>query len=135
LAQNTISRLGSYIVTPTLLELLIYFFRHTYFVTEHGQLRPGRLSVRLLSTVRHGRVRRDHGRQGIRTVLRLRRRVGDGQGERPQGVLFLRGEGLAQGPGRVLAVHISAGKRVSRKHTRCESRVARNAPCCLHLFI
>lgn len=114
------------------------FFRYNLvFVAEHCQLRPGRLSIRLLSTVRSGRVRRASGRQVIRTVLRLRRRVGHGQGERPQGVLFLRGEGLAQRPGRVLAVHISAGTRVSRKqeHTCCAARGSHVPPCCLYLFV
>lgn len=91
--------------------LSIYFF----FFPEHCQLCFGQLSVQLLPTVRHGGVRRSCGRKILRTVLRLRRGLQCGKDERPEGVLFLRGKGLAQGPERVLTIHISAGTPVSNK--------------------
>lgn len=86
-----------------------------FSVERRQQLRTGRLSVQLLSAVRHRGMLRRGGREVGRPVLRLRRRVRRGQGGRPEGVLLLRGEGLALGPERILAVHIPAGTPVSRE--------------------
>lgn len=86
-----------------------------FFVERRQQLRAARLPVQLLSAVRHRGMLRRGGREVGRPVLRLRRRVQRGQGGRPEGVLLLRGEGLAHGPERILAVHIPDGTPVSRK--------------------